>query len=312
MIELRHLRAFRAVMSTGSTVGAARALGVSQPSVSRLLAEMEAAQGESLFTRANGRLAARPVAEVLLADVERALNAVDGVIGGAGGRGMSLGIAAPGGIMSAVFGPALRRLMDEFPDLRILTEIMSYHDTLNAVAMGRVDVGLVKAPVDHPGLVSIPLVTVGTEVVSLPDHRLSRLDEVPPSALVGVPLILLGRHRPFRVQLEDVLLRAGVTPNVVIETHAVSVACGFVAQGLGITVANALLARTESRGRLASRPFLADIKHSFCLVHARNPVRQQLIGKLAGNVADAIDAVMDDAAGDQRHARPAEPFVDVE
>jgi DNA-binding transcriptional LysR family regulator len=294
MIELRHLRAFRAVMTHGSTVGAARALGVSQPSVSRLLAEMEAAQGEMLFMRANGRLAARPVAEVLLADVERALNAVEGVIGGAGGRGMSLSIAAPGGIMSAVFGPALRRLMDELPDLRILTEIMSYHDTLNAVAMGRVDVGLVKAPVDHPGVVSIPLVTVGTEIVSLPDHRLSRLDEVPPSALVGVPLILLGRHRPFRVQLEDALVRAGVTPHVVIETHAVSVACGFVAQGLGVTVANALLARTESRGRLASRPFLADIQHSFCLVHPRNPVRQQLIGKLAGHVADAIDALMND------------------
>lgn len=304
MIELRHLRAFRAVMSAGSTVGAARALGVSQPSVSRLLAEMEAAQGESLFTRANGRLAARPVAEALLADVERALNALEGVIGGAGGRGMSLSIAAPGGIMNAVFGPALRRLMDEFPDLRLLTEIMSYHDTLNAVAMGRVDVGLVKAPVDHPAVVSIPLVTVGTEVVAPPDHRLSRLAEVPPSALMGVPLILLGRHRPFRVQLEDALVKAGVTPNVVIETHAVSVACGFVAQGLGVTVANALLARTESRGRLVSRPLLADIRHSFCLVHARNPVRQQLIARLVANAADAIDAVMGDGADHQRQPQP--------
>jgi DNA-binding transcriptional LysR family regulator len=268
---------------------------------------MEAAQGESLFTRANGRLAARPVAEALLADVERALNAVDGVIGGAGGRGMSLSIAAPGGIMSAVFGPALRRLMDEFPDLRLLTEIMSYHDTLNAVAMGRVDVGLVKAPVDHPAVVSIPLVTVGTEVVALPEHRLSRMDEVPPSALVGVPLILLGRHRPFRVQLEDALLRAGVTPNVVIETHAVSVACGFVVQGLGVTVANALLARTESRGRLVARPFLADIRHSFCIVHARSAVRQQLIAKLVANVADAIDEVMHDVADDQRLYRRENP-----
>lgn len=298
MIELRHLRAFRAVMAHGSTVGAARALGVSQPSVSRLLAEMEAAQGESLFTRANGRLSPRPAAEVLVVDVERALNAMESVLGGTGGRGLSLSIAAPGGIMSAVFGPALRRLMDECPELRVLTEIMSYHDTLNAVAMGRVDVGLVKAPVDHPGVVAIPLVTVGTEVIVPAEHRLSRLKEVSPSALAGVPLILLGRHRPFRVQLEDTLLGAGVTPNVVIETHAVSVACGFVAQGLGVTVANALLARTESRGRLVSRPFLADITHSFCLVYPRNPVRQQLIGKLAGNVADVIGMLMDDRASD--------------
>lgn len=169
MIELRHLRAFRAIMEHGSTVGAAQALGVSQPSVSRLLSELEQVRGEILFSRANGRLTPRHGAEMLLADVARALGQVEGIAGGAS-QGTPLTIAAPGGIIAAILAPACRHLLAEYPDLRIGAEIMSYHDTLNAVAMGRLDAGLVKGPVDHPAVAAIPLVTVGTEVVMPQGH----------------------------------------------------------------------------------------------------------------------------------------------
>jgi len=288
MIELRHLRAFRAVLLHGSTTAAAQVLGVSQPSVSRLLAELEAARGETLFARANGRLSPRPAAELLLPEVERMLGALDGLLRAETAQAPSLSVAAPGGIIGAIFGPACRRLRADYPDLLISADVMSYYDTLNAVAMGRVDLGLVKAPVEHPAVTALPLVTVASEVVMPDTHRLAPRAEVLPEDLRGEPLVLLGRHRPFRVQLEGVFEAAGIRPLIAVETQAVSAACGFVRQGMGLTIANALLARAELRAGLVSRPFRADIRHGFCLIHPRKPAQAALIAALAGHLREVI------------------------
>src|SRR5690554_4905870 len=124
-MELRHLRAFKALMHAGSTVGAAAALGISQPSVSRLLAELEVTLGEPLFTRANGRLSPRPKAELLLPDVERALGGVEALIDTDGGSGAPLRLAAPAGVISSIFSLAAQRFLAERSNFRINAEIMS-------------------------------------------------------------------------------------------------------------------------------------------------------------------------------------------
>jgi Transcriptional regulator len=51
----RQIDAFRLVMLRGSMTAAAEELGTSQPSISRLIAELEASTGLALFTRNGGR-----------------------------------------------------------------------------------------------------------------------------------------------------------------------------------------------------------------------------------------------------------------
>ena len=207
-MELRHLRAFRAIMQTGSTVDAAQALGLSQPSVSRLLAEFEAATGESLFIRTQGRLVARDVAEGLLPDVERALSQIDNLRARAEGCMAPLRIAGPAGVVTHIFAPAVRRLQADRPGQKIVAEIMSNFEVVGAVASGRVDMGFVKAPAAHPALDLIDLVEVGTDVV-LPDgHRLAGQARITPRDLDGEQLVLPGHNRPFRVELDQIFQRA--------------------------------------------------------------------------------------------------------
>ena len=50
-ISFRHIEAFRAVMGTGSMTEASRRLHTSQPQVSRLIGQLEAATGLPLFDR---------------------------------------------------------------------------------------------------------------------------------------------------------------------------------------------------------------------------------------------------------------------
>ncbi|MCH8531208.1 MAG: LysR family transcriptional regulator [Saccharospirillum sp.] len=291
-MELRHLKAFRAVMQTGSTVEAAKLLKVSQPSVSRLISELEAITGERLFTRANGRLSPRESAELILPDIELALASVEGLHSRVERTALPLRIAAPAGVVTRIYGPAVRRLLQDSPQQKFVAEIMSYYEIVGAVASGRVDLGFVKAPAEHPALELIDLATVGTDVVLREDHPLATKHEISPRDLGTEKLILLGRNRPFRVQLDQIFLQEGITPNILIETQAVSAACSFVREGLGITIANSLLARAEAAQGLTCRPFTTAPQHQFMLAHLQRPSRARTLRTFARHVKEVANEIL--------------------
>src|SRR5712692_8207112 len=56
MIRFRQLEAFRSLMMTGTSVGAARKMHITQPAISRLISDLEADIGFRLFNRAKGRM----------------------------------------------------------------------------------------------------------------------------------------------------------------------------------------------------------------------------------------------------------------
>lgn len=290
-IEVRHLRAFRALMQHGSTVAAAQALAISQPSVSRLLAELEGARRETLFDRANGRLVPRAEAEMLLPEVESLISGMDALeSNGAGGPPFV--VAAPNGIVRRVFAPAVDRLLKDHPELRVAVEIMSYHETLNAVAMGRADVGLVKEPVEHPAVLASVLVRVGTDVIMPEGHPLAAAARLDPFDVSRFPLILLGRNRPFRVQLDQAFEQARLRPRIVVETQAVAAACELVRLGLGVTIANSLLARAEAGASLVTRPFDGPVEHAFSLIHPFRTTKKNLVQAFDAHVRAVVAEIL--------------------
>ena len=70
-LNIREFMAFRAVMMAGTTTGAAKALNLSQPSVSRLINELEARLRLVLFRRERSRLIPTDEARALLDDEEK-------------------------------------------------------------------------------------------------------------------------------------------------------------------------------------------------------------------------------------------------
>ncbi|MDA0707395.1 MAG: LysR substrate-binding domain-containing protein [Proteobacteria bacterium] len=102
-LKLRHLTVLVAISQHGSLTAAATALGISQPAVSKWLADIEAAIGVQLFIRGR-RLRATSYAKVLLHHAERMLGEarrmheeVEAVHGGASGivRIGAMMVAAP-------------------------------------------------------------------------------------------------------------------------------------------------------------------------------------------------------------------------
>lgn len=276
-IDVRHLKAFRAVMTVGSTMDAARVLGLSQPSISRLIGELETARGDVLFDRQRGRLFPTDSARQLVYEVERALEGFEAVAHADRWGQRPLSIATPNGLATSLLPPVLKSLMATYPRLKVSIDLMTYHEAVNAVAMRRADLGLVKAPIDHPAIDREDLITVETVALIPAGHPLAALDMIRVRDLRGVPLVLLGRHRPFRVELDEAMERNGITPNVVLETHAVNVARSLVEAGIGVTLANALIASRQLRPQIVVRRFELDIPHTFTVITSRNAPNSPVI-----------------------------------
>lgn len=76
-LNLRHIEAFRAVMLAGSVVGAAELLSVTQPAVSRTIAQMELRLGYALYQRRGRRLVPTAAAQALFREVEQVYGGIE-------------------------------------------------------------------------------------------------------------------------------------------------------------------------------------------------------------------------------------------
>ena len=77
--NLKALESFREIMAAGSVTGAAQVLGMSQPAVSRLLAQLEGDLGFRVFDRVKGRLVPTAHALVLYEEVDMAFHGLERV-----------------------------------------------------------------------------------------------------------------------------------------------------------------------------------------------------------------------------------------
>jgi hypothetical protein len=78
-LNLRSLEAFRETMISGSVTAAAGRMGMTQPAVSRLIAQLETDAGFGLFYRDKGRLAPTPEALMLYEEVDLAFGGLERV-----------------------------------------------------------------------------------------------------------------------------------------------------------------------------------------------------------------------------------------
>ncbi|MBX3650664.1 MAG: LysR family transcriptional regulator [Burkholderiales bacterium] len=282
-MDYRQLEVFRAVLDTGSASAAARLLGLSQPAVSRQLAQLEAALDIDLFARERGRLLPTAHAVELYREVAHAFEGVERVLNAvrrmrANNTG-TLRIAAPYSFCEVLLPRIVARLAAAHPDLRYAVELGSYEAIAAMLAKHEVDVGILKEPMEHAGISTLPLVD-SVVACALPSaHRLARGASVRAQDLAREPLVMLGRNAAWLQEVRALLNRAGKAPTVRLETHAVGAACGFAANGLGIALVPELLGAQYISRDLVLRPLSVRIDQRFAVGFPKGLQRAGLVGK---------------------------------
>lgn len=258
-IEHRTIEIFCAVAESGSATMAADYLGVTQPAVTKAIAEFERRCGFALFQRghfgmrltADGKLlydaAARSFAG--LEHIEQSIRALR-----AGARG-ELRIAAIPVLAEGLVAWALGRFARQNPDVGVSLGTDWPHEILRSVALGEADLGVLFGPIARRP--NLSAVTIGSSelMVLLPSgHRLAQLDRVAFSDLDGETLVLLSAPHPIRTIVEARMFEGGSEARSSREAATQRAVAIMIAAGAGIGFIDSEMARQLPASGLVAIP----------------------------------------------------------
>lgn len=214
-VELRHLRALAAIGDEGTVTGAALALHVSQPALSRTLEQLESRLGTRLVERTTRRLALTEAGQRLWEDAHRILQQFDDALAGAAGGPRPLRVGFAWAALGRHTVPLLRAWRDARPDTP--AQVRRCDDPEASLRRGEVDVAFTRLrPADGGGLTVVPLYRE-PRFAAVPDaHPLARRESVALADLADQPVAICstaatttaelwpGRRRPRTFEVPGV------------------------------------------------------------------------------------------------------------
>ena len=255
----RQVEAFAAVMKSGTASRASEFLGVSQPAVSRMIAELEQSIGFALFDRVRSRLIPTPEGKLFYAEVEASFRGMDALRNAAArlrDRGSGeIRVGSLSALGATLVPRAIARFRSKHPTVRVTLHVLLSRDVRDLVASGQCDVGLAADEIDTVG-VSHQLFVAPNALCAMPvGNALAAKAVVRPDDLHDQPFVAYVPEDRSRQRLERVLQEAGAVPRIVVETALASTVCGLIAEGIGIGLVNPYFNSAIDRSRIITRPF---------------------------------------------------------
>lgn len=284
-MNYRQIEAFRLVMLRGTMTAAAEELRTSQPSISRLIAEMEDALKLKLFTRNAGRLLPTDAGTSFYREVERSFVGLDILKQSARqirifGTGR-LRVAGTPAIVQSVLPQVMVDYRDKYPNVMVSLEMRSEATVRRWTSSSYCDIGFATVAAETLGVNADTLYKLRGLCALPSNHALARKKRITAQDLEGENLILPSHAEDTRVALDKALEHAGVTPNPVIETPYGALTCQLVAKGLGLGIINPLIARAARQTGVVFRPFESEITFEgyvvYPRVHDHNPIVMDFI-----------------------------------
>ncbi|MBU2889530.1 LysR family transcriptional regulator [Celeribacter halophilus] len=255
-MEIRTLKTFVTVANLKGFTAAARALNTVQPAVSRQISELEQELGVSLFWRSTREVRITAAGEALLREAteilaheERTRHLVRQT-----GEGR-LGRLRIGFISSAVqpFLPGLvREFSTCFPQVQVSLYEMTAAEQHKALEAGQIDIALSRAlPLTASDYFESVELYTDHLVAFLPEgHALASEPEIELFAMSPHPFVLFQREGAPDLfdQVVSACLRAGFSPQTVVQPNSMQAVLTAVGSGLGVTLAPACIRHLNTVG----------------------------------------------------------------
>ena len=230
------LKAFYRVAQLGSMTQAAKKLGLSQPTITTQIRQLESQYGVELFYRGGRRLTLTedgvrlmPMVKALLeqeADIEFFLRN-----SGQGMGALRIAATAPYYILDLV-----KAFRERLPQIDVSVDIGNSQQVLEALEEYRVDIAVSSQLLEDPRLIRRVL---GSDPLVLAVHRnhpLAALDHVPLAALAGHCLLMREQGSTTRRLTEDLLASAGVGVGPLLEIGSRESIREAVLRNIGISI----------------------------------------------------------------------------
>jgi len=270
-LRLRQLEAFRAIMLCQTVTRAADMLFISQPAVTRLLADLEESVGFPLFERARGRLHPTAEAQLLYEEVDRSLIGVERIARTAHAiktqqRG-SLHVAAPPSMALSFLPRAISAFVEKHSEIKILLGVYDSRSIVDMVIGQRCDLGIVNLSISHTGTHGDSLLSAA-HVCAVPvGHRLAGKELIVPTDIEGELFISQPPHIGTRLLVDAMFAAYGVKYRPAqVESPVAATLCSLVAAGQGISLVDAVTAMEYKGQDLRFIPFEPPVPLEFSVL----------------------------------------------
>ncbi len=301
-LTYRQIEAFRAVMISGTTSGAADILCVSQPAVSRLLSDFEATVDVPMFERQKKRLVPTPEAHMFYAEVERAFISLEKLKRAADElRELHLGSLRIASMPAASleFVPfAVKRFSEDNPGVSLSFQIRSTQQVADLVASQQFDVGIVSAVPHMDMSITVEPLADSRLVCVLPaGHPLGEKDVIRPEDLEGEFFISMGTDQSLRHKIDSVFDSAGVNRKLLVDTQLSYGACGFIQAGMGVSLVDPLSALHYQKLGIQVRPFEPRIGYRYNLIYPAHRTQSGLAKAFVKRLKEDLKVLREESEG---------------
>ncbi|MFN3727396.1 MAG: LysR family transcriptional regulator [Allosphingosinicella sp.] len=293
-MNLRHIEIFHAVYLNGSVSAAARALHVSQPSVSKMLRHAESLLGFQLFHRTNGGLVPTEDAHTLFGEVSEIQDRVH-ALREAGrnlrrGVGGMLRVSALPSLALEALPTAVARFLRGHENVRFDLQTVHHDDLLRKLYERETDIAIAyqvppSAPLAHRWLGEGELVVLYPEE-EMPDAP-ARIEL---ERLRGRRFINLAASGPTGQLFAQELQRQEVELDEVVSARTFYIASALVRQGVGIAVVDNFTAQAVLGPGLSMRPLKPQVTFGIHAIYLTNRPPGALATEFLKTLAQVLDA----------------------
>lgn len=272
MLRFRQLQALHAVMDTGTVTGAAERLGVSQPAISNLLAQLEGQTNLRLFDRIKGRLTPTPEATVLFKEVDTVVRGLDQVSSAVtdlqNQRAGQLQIAATHAVSLTFLPKLIARFLADQPEVMVSLQTRYSRNIQEWVASQLYEIGVTELPIEQEGL-DAEIFSVECRCAIPVDSPLAGLETATPQALDDAPFVTMGQDHMTYHRTREAFLQAGARWRPRAETHLFSVLLEFMKEGMGVGLVDPFTLAADDGAGYVTAPFSPSINLDLALIRAR-------------------------------------------
>ena len=275
-MELFQLRYFLKAAERESFTRAADEMGISQPALSRAIANLEGEFGQPLFERQGRRVALTDAGRLLQSRAQQAVALLEDAKSeitddGESGR---LRVAAIPTIAPYFLPGVLREFSKEHPRATVLIQEDVTENALRKCAQGEVDAVLLALPVPARHLDVEELFEEELILVLPADHALARKRGLTMKDIEPYPFVLLDEAHCLTDSIVSFCRQSSFHPVAVERTNQLTTVQELVALGHGISMIPAMARQLDTSDRRIYRS-LSDVRPTRKIALCFNPYRFQ-------------------------------------
>ncbi|AJY76747.1 LysR family transcriptional regulator [Paenibacillus beijingensis] len=257
-MEIRHLEYVLEVVRHESFTKAAEALHITQPTISKMIKNLEDELGTTLFVRSGKKVKLTDAGQAIVSqsqDIVRLFKNLQSELEDVTNfRKGLVRIGLPPMISSAVFPRVMGRFMASYPNLTIRLVEEGALKVESEVASGEVDVGIVLLPTRDDRFNFFPVIKESLRVVLHPTHPLADKSKLTLAELEHESFIMYREDFALHVKISEECARLGFKPKVLLESAQWDFIYEMTAANVGISLLPESICKSLNPARVCTVP----------------------------------------------------------